>query len=93
MLDFISVPMGSILKFIYDNLAFQNYGIAIIFFTVGVKTLLLPMTIKQVQSTSKISEIQPQMQEIQKKYSDDKEKQSAEMMRLYKENKVNPAGG
>jgi YidC/Oxa1 family membrane protein insertase len=93
MLDFISMPMGFVLKFIYDNLAFQNYGIAIVIFTVGVKTLLLPMTIKQVQSTSKMSRIQPQMQEIQKKYSDDKEKQSAEMIKLYQENKVNPAGG
>ncbi len=93
MLDFISIPMGFILKFIYDNLAFQNYGIAIVLFTVGVKSLLLPMTIKQVQSTSKISEIQPQVQEIQKKYSDDKEKQGAEMIKLYKENKVDPAGG
>jgi YidC/Oxa1 family membrane protein insertase len=37
--------------------------------------------------------IQPQVQEIQKKYSDDKEKQSAEMIKLYQENKVNPAGG
>ncbi|MDK2967658.1 YidC/Oxa1 family membrane protein insertase [Lacrimispora sp.] len=93
MLDFISMPMGFILKFIYDNLAFQNYGIAIVLFTVGVKSLLLPMTIKQVQSTSKISELQPQMQEIQKKYSDDKEKQNAEMIKLYQENKVSPAGG
>ncbi|ETA81699.1 YidC/Oxa1 family membrane protein insertase [Youngiibacter fragilis] len=93
MLDFVSIPMGFILKIIYDSLAFQNYGIALIIFTVGVKTLLLPTTIKQVQSTSKISEIQPQMQEIQKKYRDDKEKQSAELMRLYQENKVNPAGG
>lgn len=93
MLDFISIPMGFILKYIYDNLAFQNYGIAIVIFTVGVKTLLLPMTIKQVQSTSKLSALQPQMQEIQKNYSDDKEKQSAEMIKLYQENKVNPAGG
>lgn len=93
MLDFISMPMGLILKFIYDNLAFQNYGIAIVLFTVGVKSLLLPMAIKQVQSTSKISELQPQVQEIQKKYHDDKEKQSAEMIKLYQENKVNPAGG
>jgi YidC/Oxa1 family membrane protein insertase len=93
MLDFISMPMGFVLKFIYDNLAFQNYGIAIVIFTVGVKTLLLPMTIKQVQSTSKLSSLQPQMQEIQKNYSDDKEKQSAEMIKLYQENKVNPVGG
>ena len=93
MLDFIAMPMGFILKLIYDNIAFQNYGIAIVFFTIGVKSLLLPMAIKQVQSTSKISVIQPQVQEIQKKYSDDKEKQSAEMIKLYQENKVNPAGG
>jgi len=85
--------MGIVLKFIYDNIAFQNYGIAIILFTVGIKTLMLPLTVKQVQSTSKISELQPQMQEIQNKYKDDKEKQSAEMMKFYQENKVNPAGG
>lgn len=93
MLDFIAMPMGFILKLIYDNIAFQNYGIAIVFFTVGVKSLLLPMAIKQVQSTSKISVIQPQVQEIQKKYSDDKEKQSAEMIKLCQENNVTPAGG
>jgi YidC/Oxa1 family membrane protein insertase len=93
MLDFIAIPLGATLKFIYDNIAFQNYGIAIILFTAGIKTLLLPLTIKQVQSTSKMGELQPQMQEIQKKYKDDKEKQSAELMKLYQESKVNPAGG
>ena len=66
MLDFIAIPMGAVLKFIYDNIAFQNYGIAIILFTVGMKTLLLPLTIKQAQSTSKMSDLQPRMQEIQK---------------------------
>jgi len=93
MLDFIAIPMGAVLKFIYDNIAFQNYGVAIILFTVGIKTLLLPLTIKQVQATSKMGDIQPQMQEIQNKYKDDKEKQSAEIMKLYQENKVSPAGG
>ncbi|NPV89665.1 MAG: YidC/Oxa1 family membrane protein insertase [Firmicutes bacterium] len=93
MLDFIAIPMGAILKYIYDNIAFQNYGIAIILFTVGIKSLMLPLTIKQVQSTSKIGQLQPQMQEIQKKYKDDKEKQSTELMKLYQENKVNPTGG
>jgi len=93
MLDFIAIPMGAVLKFIYDNIALQNYGIAIIIFTVGIKSLMLPLSIKQVQSTSKMGDLQPQMQEIQKKYKDDKEKQSAEIMKLYQENKVNPAGG
>ena len=92
-MDFISIPMGLVLKFIYDNLAFQNYGIAIILLTVVVKSCLLPLIIKQAQYTSKISEIQPKMQEIQKLYSNDQEKQSAEIMKLYQENKLNPTGG
>jgi YidC/Oxa1 family membrane protein insertase len=57
MFDFIAIPMGYTLKFIYDTLAFQNYGIAIILFTIIVKSLLLPLTIKQYQSTSKMSEL------------------------------------
>ena len=93
MFDIIAGPMGAVLKFIYDHIAFQNYGIAIILFTVVIKSLMLPLTIKQVQSTSKMGVLQPQMQEIQKKYKDDKEKQSAELMKLYQENKVSPAGG
>jgi len=93
MLDFIAIPMGYVLKYIYDMLAFKNYGIAIILLTVIVKTLLLPLYIKQYHSTSKLSEIQPQMQEIQKRYKNDKEKLNEEMMKLYQENKVNPAGG
>ena len=68
MLDFIAIPMGHVLKFIYDMLAFKNYSIAIILLTVMVKTLLLPLYIKQYHSTSKLSEIQPQMLEIQKRY-------------------------
>jgi len=93
MFDVIAIPMGAILKFIYDNLAFKNYGIAIILFTVGIKSLLLPLTIKQYQSTSKMSELQPQMQKIQEKYKSDKEKLNEETIKLYQENKVNPAGG
>jgi YidC/Oxa1 family membrane protein insertase len=93
MLDFIAIPLGAILKFIYEHIAFQNYGFAIILFTVVIKSLLLPLTIKQVQFTSKMGDLQPQMQEIQKKYKDDTEKQSAELMKLYQENKGNPAGG
>ena len=93
MLDFIAIPMGSVMKFIYDTLAFQNYGIAIILFTVTVKTIMLPLTIKQYQSTAKMSELQPQMQQLQKKYKDNKEKLNEELANLYKKNKISPAGG
>lgn len=93
MFDFIAIPLGYILKYIYDTVAFENYGAAIILFTVAVKSLLLPLTIKQYRSTSRIGELQPQMQEIQKKYQNDPEKMNRELTRLYQENKVNPAGG
>jgi len=46
MFDIIAGPMGAVLKFIYDHIAFQNYGIAIILFTVVIKSLMLPLTHK-----------------------------------------------
>lgn len=49
MFDIIAGPMGVILKFIYDHIAFQNYGIAIILFTMGIKTLMLPLSRKSQQ--------------------------------------------
>lgn len=93
MLDFIAIPMGHILKFIYDNFAFGNYGAAIILFTIIIKGLLVPLYVKQYNSTSNLSEFQPKLQEIQKKYANDNEKLNVEMAKFYKENKINPAGG
>lgn len=91
--DFLSKPLGFLLNIIYENIAFRNYGLAIIFFTVIVKLILLPMAIKQHNVTSKINKIQPQLEELQKKYKKDKEKLNLELMKLYKDNNVNPAGG
>lgn len=93
MLDFIAIPLGKFLYFIYNILAFHNYGFAIIIFTIVVKLVLLPLTVKQYKSTSKMQTIQPQIQEIQKRYKNDKEKLNQEMMKVYQENSVNPAGG
>jgi YidC/Oxa1 family membrane protein insertase len=91
--DIIAYPLGQFLYFIYNTLAFHNYGLAIIIFTVIMKLVLLPLTIKQYRSTAKMQEIQPQIQEIQKRYKNDKEKLNQELMKVYQENKVNPAGG
>lgn len=90
---FIAQPMGLFLKFIYNTLAFHNYGLAIILFTIFIKLILLPLTIKQYRSTAKMQEIQPLLQEAQKRYKNDKEKLNQEMMRIYTENKYNPASG
>jgi len=92
-LDIIARPLGKFLLFIYNTVAFQNYGLAIIFFTIVVKLALLPLTLKQLKSSSKMQELQPKIAEIQKRYKDDKEKLNQEMMKVYQENNYNPASG
>ncbi|KNY29736.1 YidC/Oxa1 family membrane protein insertase [Pseudobacteroides cellulosolvens] len=93
MLDFIAKPFGDILYFIYNNLAFKSYGIAIIIFTIFVKIILLPLMIKQYNNMAKMQELGPKLKEIQTKYKNDKEKLQQESMKLYQENNYNPMGG
>ena len=91
MFDFVAKPLGQFLYFLY--LFFDNYGIALISFTLIIKLALLPLIIKQSHSMSKISILQPQLQEVQKLYKNDKEKLQQETARIYQENKANPLGG
>jgi YidC/Oxa1 family membrane protein insertase len=92
-MDFIAQPMGQLLNFIYNSLAFKSYGIAIIIFTIIIRVILLPLMIKQSRSMAKMQELNPKIQELQKRYKNDKEKLNVELMNVYKENNVNPAGG
>lgn len=85
--------LGQLFYFIYDKLVFENYGLAIILFTLIVRFALLPLTVKQYKSSAMMQEVQPKIQEIQKRYKNDKEKLNQEMMKLYSEEKINPAGG
>ncbi len=93
MLDFISYPIGTFLRIIYNTLAYKNYGLSIILLTVIIKSLVLPLTIKQYRSTAKMSEVQPQLQELQKKYKNDPQKLNEETVKLYQKYKINPASG
>jgi YidC/Oxa1 family membrane protein insertase len=68
-------------------------GLAIILFTLIARVIILPLTLKSLQSTRRMQELQPQIKEIQRKYGKDQAKLSEETMKLYKEYKVNPAGG
>ncbi|MDR3587542.1 MAG: YidC/Oxa1 family membrane protein insertase [Desulfosporosinus sp.] len=70
-----------------------NYGVAIILLTVLIKTLIYPLTYKQMVSMRKTVDLQPKIKAIQAKYKNDKEKASAAVMELYKEHNVNPMGG
>lgn len=91
MLDFIARPLGMLLRFIFDFVG--NYGYSIIIFTILTKVLLLPINIKQTESTKRMNEINPKMKEIQEKYKNDKEKMNQKLVELYKEQNYNPASG
>lgn len=77
---------------IFHNLV-GNWGVAIILLTVSVKLLLLPLTHRAMVSAESMKKLQPKLEEIRKKYPDDREKQNVETMKLYTEGGVNPLGG
>jgi YidC/Oxa1 family membrane protein insertase len=68
-------------------------GIAVIVLTIIFKTILLPLTVKSLRSMSSMQELQPKIKDLQKKYAKDRQKLSAETMKLYQEHGVNPAAG
>jgi len=83
--------VSQILEFLYG--VTHNYGLAIILLTIIIRLLLYPLMQKQMTSMRETQKVQPLMQEIQRKYKNDKEKMNQELMRLYKEHNVNPMGG
>jgi YidC/Oxa1 family membrane protein insertase len=87
----IITPFTNVLLFIYSIIA-QNFGIAIILFTLLIRLITHPLTVKQMQGTQGMQSLQkdPRWIEAQEKYKNDKEKLSQEQMRLYKELGVNP---
>jgi YidC/Oxa1 family membrane protein insertase len=70
-----------------------NWGLAIILLTVTVKLILLPLTHRAMVSAEAMKKLQPKLEEIRKKFPDDRERQGTETMKLYQEAKVNPLGG
>jgi YidC/Oxa1 family membrane protein insertase len=78
-----------VLVFFHDN-AGLSWGGAIIALTICMRTLLIPLTYKQLKGMRALQALQPQIKEIQAKYKNDKQRMQQEMMRFYQENKVNP---
>ncbi len=87
----IASIFGYLLNFIYNFV--NNYGLAIILFTIVIKLVLLPISIKQQKSLKKSAKIQTEMQEIQKKYRNNPEKLNQETIDLYKREKMSPFSG
>lgn len=90
--DIINVPLGYLFKGIYF-LVGNNYGWALVLFTIVTKLLLTPLSVKQQKSTMKMQKIQPRLAEIQKKYQYDKDKLNQETLKLYQDNNISPMGG
>ena len=89
-------PLTDGMIILYDVLSdvgLASWGLAIVVFTVIVKTLMLPLTIKSLRSSKKMQQLQPLLSEIRKKYPKDKAKSQQETMALYSKHGVNPVAG
>lgn len=80
---------NGVLQFFHDNVGL-SWGMSIIALTIVTRALLIPLTYKQLKGMRALQALQPQIKELQEKYKNDKQRMQQEMMRFYKENKVNP---
>lgn len=90
---FLYKPLFNALVLIYNYLPGHDFGLVIIILTVIIRFALYPLAIKALNSQRALQKLQPKIQEIQKKYKDDKEKLAKETLSLYKTEKMNPFSG
>lgn len=88
---FLTKPFLYLLDYLSQTLG--SFAFAILIFTVMLKLVTLPLTLKSSHSMSKMKALQPEMKRIQERFKDDKVRQSQEMMELYKREKVSPLSG
>lgn len=86
---FLYQPILAVLIFIYQNLAFHNLGLAIVFLTILVRVILFPIFYKSAKDQALMQIIQPKIKKIQKDLKN-KEEQAKALLELYKEHKFNP---
>ncbi|QLL60422.1 membrane protein insertase YidC [Sinorhizobium mexicanum] len=88
---FITKPMFKMMDFFFR--LFGNFGIAILITTIVVKLLFFPLANKQYASMANMKKVQPKMEELKKKFGDDRMGLQQAMMQLYKDEKINPLAG
>ena len=89
--DLISTPFGYVMRLIYEFIG--SYGLSIILFSLLVKLVTLPLTIKQKKSMFKTQRLQPKLQQLQKQYGKDQNRLREEMQNLYDKEGVTPMSG
>ena len=90
--DVFFLPLFNLLVFVY-RLPFFDFALAIIVFTIVIRTVLAPLFVKQIRSQKEMQRMQPLIKEVQRKHKGNRQKVSEETMALYKEHGVNPAAG
>jgi YidC/Oxa1 family membrane protein insertase len=89
--EFFMRPIFDLLMFLFHTVG--NFGVAIICLTLIVRGIMFPIAQKQFQSMAAMRKVQPKMKAIQERFKDDKQRQQQEILKLYQEEKINPAAG
>jgi YidC/Oxa1 family membrane protein insertase len=90
--DVFFLPLFNLLVFLYE-LPIIDFALAIIIFTIVIRTVLAPLFVRQIRSQKEMQRMQPLIKEVQRKHKGNRQKVSEETMALYKEHGVNPAAG
>lgn len=93
--DYLYQPLLNLLVFLYNTVAFEDLGFAILIFTLITRILLFPLFWKQIKSQknlSKLRDLQPKLKKIQEKYKNDPTLQSQKVMEFYRKHNINPLG-
>ena len=88
--SWVIVTIHDLLSPIFGKGSGVSWSLSIVGLVIIIRIILVPLFVKQIKSQRALTALQPHMKEIQKKYKDDRQKQSEEMMKLYKEHKTNP---
>jgi YidC/Oxa1 family membrane protein insertase len=87
----VAKPIFYVLRFINDYT--HNYGLTIILLTIGIKLLFVPLQYKSYKSMKQMQVVQPKVAAIQEKFKDDRDRLNKELIKFYRDHKVNPVGG
>ena len=87
---FLTQPLFNLLIFIYDTVPGNDIGVAIVILTILIKLALYPLSQQSIKGQKALQDLQPKIEELKKKYKNDKETMAKETMELYKREKVNP---
>ncbi|MEC7234499.1 MAG: membrane protein insertase YidC, partial [Pseudomonadota bacterium] len=88
---FLTKPMFRALQFFYDLVG--NYGVSILIVTVLIKAVFFPLASRSYETMAKMKKLQPRMLQIREQYKDDRQAQQQELMKVYREEKLNPLAG